>query len=100
MSNEKRAVIEKKLFDWSSLGRRVVVMCKLNLPLDNLPFYNNFEKWFKSCHSLCFVGMIAFLDPPKMDIHESIIGIRKLGIRVIMATGDYSITAGSIAKEV
>lgn len=61
-----------------------------------------FSSWFKSaaCSDMCFVGLVGFVDPPKQDILEAIREIRSLGVRVVMATGDYSLTASSIAKQV
>lgn len=100
LSKDKLVIIERKLNEWSSLGRRVIVLCKMYLTLDDLLVIDNFNAWFKNCTKLSYVGLVGFLDPPKLNIHESIVGIRNLGTRVIMATGDYSITAASIAKEV
>ena len=46
------------------------------------------------------VGLIGFLDPPKEGVKEAVIFAKKAGIRVLMITGDHSMTAKSIAKEV
>lgn len=100
LGQDKLVTIERKINEWSSLSRRVVVICKIFLSLDQLPLSSDFSKWFKSCNRLSYVGAVGFRDPPKINVYASIAGIRKLGIRVIMATGDYSITAASIAKEV
>jgi Ca2+-transporting ATPase len=47
---------------------------------------------------LIYVGMIGFLDPPRLDIKETILSCRKAGIRVVMITGDHPLTALNIAK--
>lgn len=47
---------------------------------------------------LVYVGMIGFLDPPRLDIKETILSFRKAGIRVVMITGDHPLTALNIAK--
>ena len=45
-------------------------------------------------------GLIAFADSPRDDARESIAKIQKLGIRVIMLTGDTAGTAKAIAEQV
>lgn len=49
---------------------------------------------------LVFGGFIAFHDPIRSDVKESIKIVSGAGVRVIMATGDQSITASEVAKEV
>ena len=51
-------------------------------------------------NDLVFVGMIGFLDPPRMDIKDAIATCRKAGIKVVMITGDHPMTALNIAKKV
>ncbi|HEX7586332.1 MAG TPA: cation-transporting P-type ATPase [Patescibacteria group bacterium] len=49
---------------------------------------------------LVWVGMMAMIDPPRRDVANAILECKKLGIKVIMITGDYEITARAIAKNV
>ena len=49
---------------------------------------------------LTLLGFIAFRDPPREDVKESIRACRSAGIRVVMITGDQSATASAIAREV
>ena len=49
---------------------------------------------------LVYVGMIGFLDPPRLDIKDAIVSCRKAGIKVVMITGDHPMTALNIAKKV
>ncbi|MVM33926.1 HAD-IC family P-type ATPase [Spirosoma sp. HMF4905] len=49
---------------------------------------------------LLFVGLIGFLDPPRLSVTDALIACRKAGIRVIMATGDHPATALTIARQV
>lgn len=49
---------------------------------------------------LIYVGMIGFLDPPRLDIKDSITLCRKAGIKIVMITGDHPMTALNIAKKV
>ena len=49
---------------------------------------------------LVFVGMIGFLDPPRLDIKAAIHSCKDAGIKVVMITGDHPLTALNIAKKV
>ena len=47
-----------------------------------------------------FIGLVGMLDPPRKEISSAIKKCKSAGIRVIMITGDYSLTAESIARKV
>ena len=53
----------------------------------------------KSENNLTFMGLVAMLDPPREGVKDSIRICNEAGIRVVMITGDFSITAKTIAKE-
>jgi P-type Ca2+ transporter type 2C len=48
---------------------------------------------------LVYVGMIGFLDPPRLDIKDAVASCRKAGIKIVMITGDHPMTALNIAKQ-
>jgi len=49
---------------------------------------------------LIFIGVTGMYDPPRPEVKDAVAICRKAGIRVVMITGDYQITALSIAKQV
>jgi len=49
--------------------------------------------------SLEFLGMVAFIDPVREEVKDSIKECSKAGIKVVMITGDHPLTALSIAKD-
>ncbi len=49
---------------------------------------------------LIWVGLVAMIDPPRNNIQKTIAECRELGIKVVMITGDYEITARAIAKNI
>ncbi len=46
------------------------------------------------------VGLLGISDPVKADSKEAVLRLRQLGMKVIMLTGDNSITAEAVAKQV
>ena len=49
---------------------------------------------------LTFLGLIAMMDPPRPEVTEAVEKCHHAGIRVIMITGDYGLTAESIARSI
>jgi Ca2+-transporting ATPase len=48
---------------------------------------------------LTFLGLVAMMDPLRREVAKAVGECRTAGIKVIMVTGDYGITARAIAKE-
>ena len=46
------------------------------------------------------VGIIGFLDPPKVGVKEAVSSAKRAGIRVFMITGDHPMTAQEVAREI
>ncbi|MDD5263382.1 MAG: cation-transporting P-type ATPase [Candidatus Bipolaricaulis sp.] len=49
---------------------------------------------------LTFLGLMAMQDPPRPEVAAAVDKCRRAGIRIIMITGDYGLTAESIARRV
>jgi len=49
---------------------------------------------------LVFVGLIVMADPPRPEVSDAVEECRRAGIRIVMITGDYGLTAESIAKRI
>lgn len=49
---------------------------------------------------LTFLGLMAMMDPPRPEVERAIQTCRQAGIRIVMITGDYGLTAESLAWRV
>ncbi|MBI5885230.1 MAG: HAD-IC family P-type ATPase [Deltaproteobacteria bacterium] len=49
---------------------------------------------------LTMLGLIAMHDPPRPEVNSAVADCHSAGIRVIMVTGDYSLTAAAIAARI
>jgi len=49
---------------------------------------------------LTFLGLLAMMDPPRPEVAAAVKACREAGIRLVMVTGDYGLTAESVARRV
>ncbi len=49
---------------------------------------------------LTFLGLAAMMDPPRVDVAGAIESFHAAGIRMVMITGDYGLTAESVARRI
>jgi magnesium-transporting ATPase (P-type) len=47
-----------------------------------------------------FIGLVAMHDPPRPEVEAAIASCRSAGIRIVMITGDYGITAEAIGRRI
>lgn len=77
----------------ASEGLRVLGVAKSSIAAHALPAQQHdfdFE----------FIGLIGLSDPIRRQVPEAVKECQKAGIRVIMITGDYPVTAQNIAREI
>lgn len=49
---------------------------------------------------MTFIGLVVMADPPRVEVAAAVEKCREASIRIIMITGDYGLTAESIAKRI
>ena len=90
---EDRRKIEDQNQAFSRSGLRVlafaykVVSDELELTLDDE-------------YDLTFLGLVAMMDPPRVESQAAVAECKRAGIRPIMITGDHNVTAAAIAKRI
>lgn len=93
LSAEKIASLEEVISEMASQGLRVLGVAKALIVSAHLPeIQHDFE--FE------FVGLIGLSDPIRKSVPAAVKECYKAGIRVIMITGDYPVTAMNIAGEI
>lgn len=79
---------------FGSKALRVLAFCYKPIEIANSA---NQETWEKD---MVFCGLAGMIDPPRPEVFEAIKKCKSAGIRPVMITGDHSITAFAIAREV
>ncbi len=51
-------------------------------------------------NDLVFLGLIAMMDPPRVESARAVAECKSAGIRPVMITGDHKVTASAIAKRI
>ena len=49
---------------------------------------------------LVFLGLVALMDPPRVEVKEAIETCKRAHIRVVMITGDHALTAQAVGEEI
>jgi Ca2+-transporting ATPase len=99
LTPEIRSIIERTQERLSNGGLRFLALAQKEVGIATIP---EGEKGIKDslAEELVFVGLIAFTDPVRHDVADSIKVVQGAGIRVVMVTGDNPRTAQKIAHEV
>ena len=87
--SEKRDEYVEQNKNLSKEGYRVIAICDGEVAGTKETDIKNLE----------FIGMVAFIDPVRVEAIESIKECHRAGIKVVMITGDHPLTAFSIAKD-
>jgi P-type Ca2+ transporter type 2C len=66
---------------------------------DRIKFKVKNNKREDSESQLCFVGLVALMDPLRSTVKETVIGLRNAGVTPLMITGDHPAIAQYIALE-
>ncbi len=85
--------------DFAKNGLRVLALAYRALEKENLVQESQWTQENLENH-MVFLGLIAMSDPPREGVREAIEKCHKASIRIIMVTGDYGLTALSIAKKI
>ena len=85
--------LSQAVAELAASGLRVLGVAKASIKASDLPeIQHDFQYEF--------IGLIGLSDPIRKNVKQAVVECYKAGIRVIMITGDYPVTAQHIAMEI
>jgi P-type Ca2+ transporter type 2C len=95
LTNQLRAEILEVNDDYARGALRVLALARRDLPLRTGSYTaESIEQ------DLTFLGLMAMMDPPRPQVEKAVQTCREANIRIVMITGDYGLTAESLARRV
>jgi magnesium-transporting ATPase (P-type) len=92
----ERAEVEGINADYARQGLRVLGVAQRRLERNSpMP-----ELRTQAESELCFLGLVAMLDPPRPEVADAVAACHAAGIRIVVITGDNGLTAAAIARQV
>ncbi len=95
LTDEDRAAIMTQNDEYARMALRVLAMANRELG-DDIDKGEPEEVE----QELTFIGLMAMMDPPREEVEDAVVDCKRAGIRIIMITGDYGLTAESIARKI
>ncbi|MBN2004729.1 MAG: cation-transporting P-type ATPase [Anaerolineae bacterium] len=95
MNDALRAEIMDANDEYARRGLRVLAVATRSFPGD---FATYTAEAIET--DLVFLGLIAMMDPPRPEVAVAVEKCHTAGIRIVMITGDYGLTAESIARRI
>ncbi|RMZ88655.1 hypothetical protein DV736_g4107, partial [Chaetothyriales sp. CBS 134916] len=103
VSEDVRTSIESVKDKWSSEGKRCLLLARKPLAaasVTNDPSNGEFEAEaeYHAKTGLTLVSLVGIVDPPREEIPHVVSTLRRAGVRTMMVTGDFKLTAQAIAR--
>ncbi len=95
LTNQLRAEIMQVNDEYARGALRVLALARRDLPLRTGAYTAEGVE-----QDLIFLGLMAMMDPPRPQVEKAVRTCREANIRIVMITGDYGLTAESLARRV
>jgi Ca2+-transporting ATPase len=95
LTNQLRAEIMGVNDDYARGALRVLALARRDLPVRTGAYTSESIE-----QELTFLGLMAMMDPPRPQVEKAVQTCREAHIRIVMITGDYGLTAESLARRV
>ncbi len=101
LGGEERGRIMTANDQYARNGLRVLAVAQRQIRGDS-PLPANLSGYTAEAveQDLVFLGLVAMMDPPRPQVADAVEECHRAGIRIIMITGDYGLTAESIARRI
>jgi len=98
LTDHERKRLTDTLQTLASEGKRLIGVAYRDATIDKIP--EDDDEARKLLKNVIFAGFVAFEDPVREDVVDSITEVRQAGAQVLMLTGDNPETAHHIAQQV
>ncbi|MBX5470604.1 MAG: cation-transporting P-type ATPase [Thermoleophilaceae bacterium] len=95
LDGERRAEVARAIDRYASEGLRLLGLARRVLGPEGLGVPTNRDEVERE---LCFLGLVAMLDPPRAEVAEAVRRCHEAGVRILVVTGDYGLTAAAVAR--
>ena len=95
MTDELRERVSAQNDAMSRQALRVLAVCERDLPNELTDYAPDTVE-----QDLTFLGLVGMIDPPRPEVSQAVEQALHAGIRIIMVTGDYGLTAEAIARRI
>jgi len=93
LNEEKQQALAENINTMAAQGLRVLGVAKASFMLPKLPEEQH-------DFTFTFLGLVGFADPVRPQVADAVRECHTAGIRVIMITGDYPLTAQNIGRQI
>lgn len=102
LDDAARAAFERIQDKLSRNAERVLVLCERTMVVNSFLGTNAFseEVACEAIAGLTIVGILGIVDPPRPESASTVAACRRAGVRFFMVTGDYSLTAAAVARNI
>lgn len=106
LTDDAKAVLTATQISFAGQGQRVLLLARKIVPLTDFDKetikesdQRLEEELMEMNDNLTIVGLLALVDPPREDSRWTVEAARRAGIRFMMVTGDFALTAQAIATQ-
>ncbi len=94
LSGQELADVTRKFQDYSAKGYRVIAVAFKEYPTTKSTFEPADET------DVTLLGYLAFFDPPKASVRETIMGLKELGVTLKILTGDNELVTKKVCTDI